>query len=266
MQDPSDPVEQLIHLEKLAVRSQIVIGVRQFADKMPGEKAIHHKKQVALEALSHLFLKGPLFQCFHDQFLNIAVQRIIAVKGVKTILQHVGADIQLLPVQDHSLTCLSHNAEAERLDLLAKLFQVADQRGPAHIHFVSELICQKRRVRAHKLSEHISLPPSRRTEYTVDIAYFLKSAFVLLCVKNPQTVSSLIPFYCCTSAQILVQLADIIPDRPLADTQFLRHGSDRYARFMSENLQNISCPVICKSFVHLPVSPICIPIAYIPYT
>ena len=256
VQDPSDPVDQLIQLEKLAVGCQIIVGVRQFADEMAGEKAVHHKEQIALEPLSHLFLKCLLFERFPDQFLDFLIQRVIAVQGVKAVFQHVSADIQFLPVKDHSLTRLSHYAQAEGLDLLAELLQIADQSSPAHIHLVSEFICEERCVRPHQLSEHISLPPPRRAEKTVYIAYFLKSAFVLFRVKNPQAVASLIPLNGSASAQILVQLPDIIADRPLADAQFLCHRGDSNTGFMSENLQYFRCPVVCKSFVHLLLPPL----------
>ena len=125
---------------------------------MSGQKAVHHDEQVALEHPSHLLLERLLLNFRPDHLPDIVVQRIVTVKRLKAALQDVCADIQLLAVEDHPFARLADDAEPERLQVLPELFQVADERRPADVHLVRELIRKDGAVRPHQFSEDIVLP------------------------------------------------------------------------------------------------------------
>ncbi len=256
MHGSADPVDQAVHIVKLSVGSQVVVGVCELSDIVSGEKAVDHQKQIALKLSSHLLLKSLLSYFGPDQFLDIPVQRVILIQSVKTLLQYISPDIQFFPLENHSLAGLSDNAQAIRLDLLPEFLEIADQRSPADIHLIGELIRKDRCIRPHEFPEHIVLASSGRAESPVDIAYFVKSFLVLLRIKNPQTVPPLIALDHGAAPQIFVELTDIVSYSPLADAQLLGHGCDRDARFMPQNKQDVCGSVICKLLLHLSVSPI----------
>ena len=88
-----------------------------------------------------------------------------------------------------------------------------------------------------------------------DIAYFVEGALILLLVKDPKTVPSLAALHLGAPAQVLVQLADIISDRTLADAEFLCDRGDGDTRSVPQYLQYIRRSVVRKLFAHVSVSP-----------
>ena len=251
VQVTADPVDQAVDAEELPIRGQVVIGVRQLSDKVSGQKAVHHDEQVALEHPSHLFLKRFLLYFGPDHLPDIVVQRIVTVKRLKAALQDVCADIQLLAVEDHPFARLADDAEPERLQVLPELFQVADERRPADVHLVRELVRKDGAVRPHQFSEYIVLATSRCAEDPVDAAYFVKCFPVLFGIKDPEAVASLHTLNRRAAVQVLVQLTDVIPYGALAHAQFLRYSGDRDTGFMPQDPENVCRSVVCKLIIHL---------------
>ena len=242
----SDIVQQFVDPHKLTFCCQIIVGIRQRTDEMSCEKPVQHQEKIALELDTHLLFKFLFIQLPADHGPDVLIEGIVFVNGIKAAFQDVGTDIQFISVQDHALAGLADNFEIPVIQLITQLFEVTDQSGAANIHFVSQLIGQKRLVCPHQFPEHIVLTAARRIEKSVRVAdpfiYFL----IFGRIENPEAVTSLDAFNRSTSFKILIELPYVIADRSLADAQLLCYYCHGQTGFRAKNPQDTCCPVVCE--------------------
>ena len=161
---------------------------------MPCQEAVDHQEQITLELEADLFFECFFRQLLPDHFTDVFIEGVIAVDGIKAVFQDIGADIQLVSVQDHAFAGFSDNLDIPGIQLFTELFQIADQGSSAHIHFISQFICQKGLVCPHELAENIVLPSPRSIKDAVGITDFFKYFLISYRIENPETVSSLNSF------------------------------------------------------------------------
>ena len=79
MQHSAYIIDQAVDLQKFTDGCQVIIRIRELADKVTCQEAVYHEKQILLELYAYLLFESPFFYSSIYQCPNIFIQRIVRI-------------------------------------------------------------------------------------------------------------------------------------------------------------------------------------------